>query len=166
MRILVVLAAALAVAAPAAAGGWATVSLASLPQNLSAGDTWRVELTVLRHARTPTDGAKPSVTIRNAAGAIRTFPARPTGRTGRYAAEVVFPSAGTWRYSVDNGLAATGYGLSQVTTYAPVQIGPAGGSGFPLAPLLGGLGAAAAAAGIVVVGRRRRRPGGLRSSTA
>ena len=37
-----------------------------------------------------------------------TFPAKPTGRTGVYEARVVFPEAGSWRFEIDNGLAATG----------------------------------------------------------
>jgi hypothetical protein len=33
----------------------------------------------------------------------RTFRARPTGRVGRYVAEVTFPSAGTWRARIFDG---------------------------------------------------------------
>jgi hypothetical protein len=122
MRYLLALAVALVLAAPAAAGGWATVKLASLPDGVSAGATWKAEITILRHARTPTDGAKPMLTIRNADGARKTFAAKPAGRTGVYLARVVFPSAGVWRFSINNGLAATGYGMSQVTKYPAVTI--------------------------------------------
>ena len=82
-------------AGSAAAGGWATVGLSSLPTK-GGGTSWDVEVTVLRHGRTPTAGAAPAVIIREADGgkAIR-FPARPTGKTGVYAARVEFPSAGT-----------------------------------------------------------------------
>ena len=82
-------------AGSARAGGWATVGLSSLPPK-GGGTSWDVEVTVLRHGRTPTAGAAPAVIIREADGgkAIR-FPARPTGKTGVYAARVEFPSAGT-----------------------------------------------------------------------
>jgi hypothetical protein len=166
MRYLVALTALVAaLAAPAAApgGGWATVSLADLPTGIDAGGTWTARITVLRHGETPTDGATPSVSIvneetRNGA----TFEAKPTGETGVYEAAVVFPDAGTWRYEVDNGLAATGFGVSEVTTYPPVTIGgPAaapGDDGLPALPLAGfGLVLALVAALAVAFGIRRSR---------
>lgn len=146
----------------AAAGGWASVKLAPPPAGLEPGEVWRAEITVLRHAITPTDGARPSLFIRKEGGANRlTFEAKPTGARGVYAANVVFPEAGVWRYSVDNGLAATGYGESAMTTYAPVNIGTAGGGGgsLPALPTVA-LAAALAAAvlGAFAVLRLRRRP--------
>ncbi len=162
MRLLLALAAvagALAAAGTAFAGGWATVGLGSLPDGIVAGETWKAQVTVLRHGRTPTDGAKPTVTIRNEqTGRRLTFPARPTWRTGVYEARVVFPEAGSWRFEIDNGLAATGYGVSQTTTYAPVRIVPGDdGGGFPVWPIPVGAAALALAA---VVHRRLRRAGG------
>lgn len=99
-------------------GGFATVGLSSLPDGLRPGQPWVVELTVLQHGRTPLDGLRPAVTVAPADGGAvgRTFPARPTGEPGVYAARVVFPSAGRWRYEVDDGFTST-------HTYAPVQIG-------------------------------------------
>jgi hypothetical protein len=150
-------AAALALAAGTHAGGWATVGLASLPDGIEAGKTWTAEITVLRHGRTPTDGAKPALTIRDGKGTTRTFPARPAGRTGAYRAKVVFPHEGTWRYEIDNGLAATGYGVSATTTYAPIQVGAPAGSSFPTWPLAGSLGAAALIAAALLARRRAVR---------
>lgn len=153
--------AAVVVAAPASAGGWATVGLASTPEGVGAGETWEAEITVLRHGVTPTDGAAPSLTIRNADSELsETFGAEPTGETGVYVARVVFPSTGTWSYEIDNGLVATGYGESATTTYAPVAIGAGsvdGPSPFPALPL-GILVAvvALAAAGLFVVRRSRK----------
>jgi hypothetical protein len=163
-----VLAVAALTAAPTASpGGWATVGVSPADPPDEAGAIWNVRLKVLRHGRTPTDGARPSVTIRNAAtGESRKFPARPTGETGVYAAEIVFPTAGTWRYEVDNGLSATGYGESNVQTYAPVEIVAPGASdsGFPTVPVAIavalGLGLAAAL-GLVVARRRQPRPAPL-----
>jgi hypothetical protein len=147
-------------AAPASAGGWATVGLAATPEGVSSGETWEAEITVLRHAVTPTDGAAPSLTIRNAdAGLSETFAAEPTGETGVYVARVVFPSTGTWGYEIDNGLVATGYGQSATTTYAPVTIGAGSGAGpgsFPTLPL-GVLAAVVALAAAGLFGVRRLR---------
>ncbi len=147
-------------AAPAGAGGWASVGLASMPEGVSSGETWNAEITVLRHGVTPTDGAAPSLTIRNAqAGLSETFAAESTGETGVYVARVVFPDAGRWSFEIDNGLAATGYGESATTTYAPVTIGTGsvgGPSSFPTLPL-GVLAAVVALATAGLFGVRRLR---------
>jgi len=145
-------------ATPAGAGGLATVGLASTPEGVRAGETWAAEITVLRHGVTPTDGAAPTVAIRNKQGDMETFAAEPTGETGSYLARVVFPTAGSWTFEIDNGLAATGYGESATTTYAPLTIeaGPGGGGSFPAVPL-GVVAAAVALAAAVAFGARRLR---------
>jgi hypothetical protein len=147
-------------ATPAGAGGWATVGLASTPEGVSSGETWTAEITVLRHGVTPTDGAAPSLTIRKQQGDVsETFAAEPTGETGVYVARVVFPDAGRWSFEIDNGLAATGYGESATTTYAPVTIGAGSGGGpgsFPTLPL-GVLAAVVALAAAGLFGVRRLR---------
>jgi hypothetical protein len=152
MRTLILIAlAALAFPAAAAAGGWATAGLGPPPDGTGPGDTWRAEITIKQHGVTPLVGVQPSVTISGPETA--TFPAKPTGEPGVYVADVVFPTAGTYRYEVDDG-------FSQVHTFAPVEIGApvTGGSGFPgwaIAPIvLGG----AALAGFAALLLRRRSP--------
>jgi hypothetical protein len=118
MRKLVVVLAVAAVLLPAAAlaGGWATVQLSSTPKGAHAGMPWVVNLTVLQHGVTPLAGVKPEVRIDQ--GTVRrVFTARPTGRTGVYRARVVFPRAGTWRWTIWDG-------FSREHTYAPVRIAP------------------------------------------
>ena len=161
MRKLVLVALALGAftAAPAAsAGGWATVGVEPQPT----GKDWDATLTVLRHGRTPTDGAKPSITIRNDSGVTKTFIAKPLGN-GKYRAHVEFPSSGTWRYEINTGLAATGYGIDQTQTFAPVTISGSSDGGFSLprwAPPLA-LVFAAALAAFFLLARRRRLHAGL-----
>jgi hypothetical protein len=160
---LAVLVAALAVSSAASAGGWATVSLESLPVGVSSGETWDAQITILRHGVTPTDGAAPSVTVRKGSD-TETFKAEPTGKTGRYEAPVVFPEAGQWMLEIDNGLVATGYGESATTTFGPVTIGgpsvgAPGGGGFPVLPVAVVAGALALAAAAVFGARRMRRLG-------
>jgi hypothetical protein len=128
--LLLVAAAALALAGTAAAGGWATVKLSSLPDGLSAGEPWVVDITVLQHGRTPLAGLKPTVTIRKVAAArttsagsgSTTFVAKPTSRTGVYRARVVFPTAGTWRFEVYDAFVE--YGGARIHRFAPVKIVP------------------------------------------
>jgi hypothetical protein len=167
MRYLIalsVLVAALAAPAAAPAGGWATVELEAMPVGLDAGDTWTARFTVLRHGVTPTDGAAPSVTIAPAESSeTTTFQADPAGEPGVYEAAVIFAEAGTWTFEIDNGLAATGYGESQTTTFDPVTVGAPGGGGVIgggglLSPRpLAVLGLLLALAVITVFGIRRLR---------
>jgi hypothetical protein len=109
--------AALALPAIAGAGGFATVGLSSLPDGTSPGTPWHVTLTILQHGGTPLTDVKPTVRIRSDDGrTTRTFAAKAAGKDGLYTADVVFPSAGQWRYSVNDG-------FSQTHAFAPVAIG-------------------------------------------
>jgi hypothetical protein len=152
---LLVAGAALVLAAPAAAGGWATAGLAPPPDDIRAGETWNAQITILQHGQTPLEGASPAVIIRNGDRSER-FDAMPTGKPGVYAAEVEFPTNGTWRYEVFDGF--TQYGGAQTHTFAPVQVGP-GNTGVVSIP---GWTWGLAAAGILLVAllllARRTRP--------
>ena len=52
-------------------------------------------------------------------GVARSFTARPTTKVGVYRARVVFPSAGTWTWKVDDG-------FTRVHGYAPLLVSAAG----------------------------------------
>ena len=163
---------ALVFAAPATGGCWTTVDVAPPPGGTAAGDVWVAQLTVLQHGRNPLPDATqatPTVTIRNrATGEDATFPAKVTdARAGRYAARVVFPSAGTWSYEVyDDFTTADGEEVPCAHTHnlGTVEIGgaprssggsPPDGSSFPVWPVLGGALAlvAGAIAGLLARGR-------------
>jgi hypothetical protein len=92
----------LAPAGVAQAGGWATVELGAAPAGLQTGKPWHVELIVKQHGITPMADVKPSITIENGSTS-RTFPAHPTKQIGVYAADVTFPSAGTWDARISDG---------------------------------------------------------------
>jgi hypothetical protein len=120
LTLLAAIAAALAAPATATAGGWATVGLDLPPENLAPGEPWQAELTILQHGVTPLDGVRPRVIVRReGGGAEKAFPARATGEPGIYHATVVFGSAGTWNYWVDDDFAAK-------HSYPPVRIGEGG----------------------------------------
>lgn len=156
------IAALLVVAPTALAGGWATVGLSSTPAGTQPGTPWGVDLTILQHGRTPLDGLTPVVTISNG-DATRNFTAKPTGKPGVYHAEVVFPTAGSWNYQINDGF------ISGVPhTYPAVEIGapasaPAGAAstaddgGFPTLWLVAGLALLVAAVLLIVWDRRRGR---------
>ena len=152
--VLTALAAGLATAASASAGGWATVGIDPLPDGTEAGGTWSPDITIRQHGQTPLDGLTPVVTISDQGGARHDFPAGPAGEPGVYTADVVFPEAGSWHVVVESG-----FGDSRLT-YGPVSIvGDApggGGSGVPTAGLLA-LAAALALGAAAVLGVRRLR---------
>jgi hypothetical protein len=108
-------------AAPALAGGWATVELGAKPSGLEAGKPWNVELLVKAHGVTPMDDLTPSVRITNDEGVVKTFVAKPAGKPGTYVAAVTFPSEGTWQTRIFDGYADT-----TPHRLAPLEVAPAG----------------------------------------
>jgi hypothetical protein len=141
--------AALAVTAPALGGGFATVGVSPAPPD-EAGAVWKLRLNIKQHGRSPLDGLSPTVIVTGGDGQTETYAAKPTGEPGIYTVDVVFPTAGTWSYRIDDG-------FSQVHTFRPVQIvGDGGGSGFPTVPVGVGMALALAlGAALIVVARRR-----------
>lgn len=162
-----VLLAALAYAAPAAAGCWSTVQLAPPPTGTKAGQAWTAEITVLQHGRNPlpdASDARPRVTITNAAGDSETFTAKPLDPSrGTYSAKVVFPSGGTWNYAVFDDFTSAGgepapcartheLGSATIGKGAP-GVSTSGTGGLPVWPLAGA--ALLIAAVAIFFGRRR-----------
>lgn len=146
-----------AIAVPAAsAGGWATVGLSSLPPSgLEPNQAWPVDITVLQHGQTPLAGVTPIVRIRNDGGKlVKSFSAKPTGKTGVYHAVVEFPGAGTYSYEVYDGFVT--YGGARTHTFKPVQIGAPGDS-FPYLPVGLALALALGLAAATVVYLRKTR---------
>jgi len=157
LLVLAVAAIAAAVLMPgASAGGWATVGLSSLPPSgLEPNQAWPVDITVLQHGQTPLAGVTPIVRIRNDGGKlVKSFAAKPTGKTGVYHAIVEFPGEGTYSYEVYDGFVT--YGGAQTHTFKPVQIGAPGGL-FPYLPLGVALALALGLAGTTIVYLRRSR---------
>jgi len=153
----------LALPGAAAAGGFATVGLSSLPDGTAPGAAWNVRLTILRHGRTPLDELRPVIRLRReGGGATREVVAVPAGPPGVYRARVVFPSAGRWRYEVRDGFSLT-------HQFAPVRIGGPGPAAAPApdpparrgdvgAALAAALAAGVAAAALTAAAAARRRP--------
>jgi hypothetical protein len=149
--LLLAVSAALLLAAPAAAGGWATVGLGPPDSGLGAGDTWNAQMTILQHGVTPLVGVSPVVKITKG-GKTLDFPATPTSQAGVYVAKVEFPSEGSWTYQVDDG-------FSRTHSFAAVQIGPGSGDGgFSIPDWTWALAAAAAGLIVILLVARRSRP--------
>jgi hypothetical protein len=143
-------AAALTTAAFAKEGG---VELSSTPFGLGPGDPWNGTLTVFTLDGGET-GFSPSITIRNLeTGATETFAAKPaktpsTPEAQSFVFEVVFPTAGRYRYTASDGVSDREYEFPIVQIVGSNPVVPAPGTssgsagGFPVWPLLGGLGGA------------------------
>jgi hypothetical protein len=134
MRTVVLLslvATALALAGNASAGCFATAGLVPPPATVGPGDTWKAQITVKQHGVRPIPDATPTLTIVGEDGARKTFAAKPTKQVGVYAASVVFPSAGSWSYEVNDGFVSKkeGWDCSTDHTFAAVTIGAGGTSG-------------------------------------
>ena len=156
---LVAAAGLLGLPAAATAGGWATVSLSSTPEDVGPGAPWDVEMTILQHGRTPLDGVEPSITLTNGAtGKTEYVAAKPTGRPGVYEARAVFPEPGRWTYAVDDGFSRV-HDYPAVTIDGPATAPASAGGGFPWSALgIALLAGAAAALLTTAVRRRRARP--------
>lgn len=92
----------LAATAPVLAGGWAVITLEELPAGAVAGEPITIRFAVRQHGRTLLKGLEASVHGRNtSSGETLAAAASPvTGQPGYYQAEVAFPSAGAWEWSI------------------------------------------------------------------
>ena len=126
LPLLIAIALPLAAPALAGAGGFATAELSSTPAGVAPGKPWNVDITIRQHGREPLDGLAPSVQI-SSGDQLREFAAKPTGKSGVYRAEVVFPTAGRWDYVVYDG-----FNDGMPHTFPEVRIGD--GAAAPAAP--------------------------------
>jgi hypothetical protein len=92
---------ALALAAPASAGGWTAVTLDSLPTSITPGQNLSLGFMVRQHGVTPISNVSPTLKARNTAtGETFSAVARQEGAVGHFVVDVTFPSVGSWQWSV------------------------------------------------------------------
>jgi len=98
---LIVVLTCLARALPAAAGGWATVQLDPSPAAPTVDTPWTVGFMVLRHGVTPFTADPVHLNSRHReTGESISADARQVGAVGHFVAEVTFPRAGDWKWSI------------------------------------------------------------------
>ena len=101
LRSAVMLVALLGLAAPAAAGGFATVRLDEPPGEVVVDVPWQVGFTVKQHDVTPTNDVQPVVQARHKeTGEEIRASARQTGAVGHFLAQITFPRAGAWKWTI------------------------------------------------------------------
>jgi hypothetical protein len=143
-----------------------SVSLAAGPTVSEPGDPWSAQLLVHGEPEMLKQ-ATPSVTIDNGSGTVETFAAKPTGERAAdgqliYQTRVVFPSEGTWRYTISDGLSDRAYEGGSIRIGEPAAApAPATATDAETAPpflwpLVIALAVVFAAAGAALVVRRHR----------
>ena len=97
----------LAVTLRLGAGGWAVVTLDTLPESVVVSTPLRLSFTVRQHGQTLMDGLQPRVVA--VAGKDQVAgDAQPGGQPGRYVATLTFPRPAAWVITVDSGFGANG----------------------------------------------------------
>ena len=100
MSILLAFLLALAFSVPVLAGGWAVITLDSLPTGVVAGEPISVGFTVLQHGRTPMNDLEPTITANLHKDQSLVVKAEPDDKPGHYTATPTFPAEGEWRWSI------------------------------------------------------------------
>ena len=127
---MLIVAALLALTAPALAGGWAVVTLDTLPSEMRAGETMRVGFTIRQHGQNPVNtdwdnrplhpyltatkrdagtaslldgllGVRVAHAGSSQKGETIRVDARQEGPVGHFVADVVFPSDGAWEWAIN-----------------------------------------------------------------
>jgi hypothetical protein len=153
--------AAIGVAAPAAAGGWAVVSLDPMVVAPQPGHPFEVGFMIRQHGRTPITDPDAAILVTDPTGHETRFPAHPHGPLGHHVATVTLPVAGTFHWSVEHVFGTQDIGMvtaGGASSTAGKQSSGGGSSSpwtaplFAVAALLGALGV------VDLVRSTRRRP--------
>src|SRR5215212_10139444 len=92
----------LTLSVPARAGGYAVVRLDERPGDDLVATPWRFGFMVLQHDVTPNSDVTPIVrALHKETGEEVTATAQQEGAVGHFVAEVTFPRAGEWKWSVE-----------------------------------------------------------------
>lgn len=164
---LLALAAILALAVPAYAGGWAVVTLDALPENVAAGTPAQIGMVARQHGASAWEVEAIAIQAEHVETGERVkFTALPDGPPGHYQAELLFPAAGRWQWSVSSGLFPAAQPMPDLEVGAAPAAAPgttvsaAAGMVRPPAAALAvsALAALAAGVGLIVRGRPRQLP--------
>ena len=103
------------------AGGWAVVTLDTLPESAVVSTPLRLSFTVRQHGHTLIDGLQPRVVAVTDKEQIATV-AQPARQTGGYVATLTFPRPAAWIITVDSG-----FGMNSRLTLLPLPVLAAAG---------------------------------------
>jgi mono/diheme cytochrome c family protein len=98
------------------AGGWAVVTLDTLPESAAVSTPLRLSFTVRQHGHTLMDGLQPKVVAVADKEQVSTV-AQPAGHSGGYVATLTFPRPAAWVITVDSG-----FGMNSRLTLLPLPV--------------------------------------------
>ncbi len=114
----------------ARAGGWATLTLSELPEEVVAERPFTVEFLLLQHGQTPLSGADVHFEIRAvhpASGEQLVVEAEPGKALGTYMATLSLPQSGEWQWEVEAFTAV--YTMPPLTVSEPAAVANAANEG-------------------------------------
>lgn len=83
-------------------GGWAVITLESLPGELRAGEPFTIEFSVRQHGVTPMADLEPTIRVHDPeTGQITTLNAEPGTEIGDYTVALTLPTEGLWNWSIE-----------------------------------------------------------------
>jgi mono/diheme cytochrome c family protein len=138
--ILIALLLAILIFAPVTAGGWAVITLDELPDEIALNRSVEIGFIVRQHGITPMADLTPSVTATHIqTGQTFRTEALAQGPVGHYVAELEFPQAGSWDWSIqaftmDQSLPPLWVTMATEETRAeaPIRLSPFWGFGVGL----------------------------------
>jgi len=125
-RALSIILASFAAATTISAGGWAVVTIDTLPEYVSAGEPVAFGYSVRQHGHKLLNGLSGRV-IATSRGHQIAADARPGKRDGHYVATLTFPAAGDWSLTVQSGFGGLG-----TLSLLPLQVVDRGARPAPL----------------------------------
>jgi cytochrome c551/c552 len=104
------------------AGGWAVITLDTLPDTVEVGRATPLVFMVRQHGKTPLPGLSPSIQATMGARQVAVA-ARPGGSLGQYAASLILPEPGPWTITIDSGFVESRLRLLPITAVQTVAPG-------------------------------------------
>lgn len=156
LSILMITALAALWVAPALAGGWAVVTLDTLPAEIIAGEPLTIGFMVRQHGVTPLGGLNASVGLQqDGSSHVQLIPAVEEGESGHYTATLNFPTAGTWHWSINSGFWPESQPMPELTVTASTVSATVPQSTSPLPFVLGAVGLVGLAGSLVALVRTK-----------
>ena len=110
--------------APESFGGWASISIEKVPDQVVTGKAFELVFVVKQHGKTPLSGLKPTLEIKGATPVDRVA-AEPGKEKGQYKATVVLSAVGSYFITIHSGFADSRVTLPAITAVAVATQGGA-----------------------------------------
>lgn len=147
----------LILAMPVFAGGWAVATLDALPIGVTAGQPFTVGFTMRQHGLRPVDWGPITLAFRHVdSRRTVTFTAPGGDSAGHYTVDVTLPEAGTWEWTLGEGLLQPMPALTVQAPAAAASTAAPPAAGAPLGLIVGLAGLAGLGLGLAALIRTHR----------